>query len=168
MLSYLAQPHNSTPRAALNVDSQNCHASSTAHRSSCQFRTSAFPCAQPCCKAPVTHPQQAPCSTRGGSYKRLGTPELCFWHITRPSGQHGRIKPHNGPLLLPITCPVQCSLVYCMSCTAAQLKVIKACSREELNGLSLQPPPVPELCLHSISDHQPLTARLAAVQVCGW
>jgi hypothetical protein len=47
-----------------------------------------------------------------------------------------------------------------------QLKVIKACSREELSGLGLQPPPVPELCLQSIGEHQPLAVRLGAVQVC--
>lgn len=51
--------------------------------------------------------------------------------------------------------------------TGAQLKVIKACSKEELHGLGLQPPPVPELCLHSIGENQPLAARLEAVQVRG-
>lgn len=47
-----------------------------------------------------------------------------------------------------------------------QHKVIKACSKEELASLSLQPPAIPSLCLTSISSHQPLPIRLQAVQAC--
>lgn len=44
-------------------------------------------------------------------------------------------------------------------------KLIKAASKEDLISLGLQPPAVPELCLHSIAEDQPLTVRLQAVQV---
>lgn len=44
-------------------------------------------------------------------------------------------------------------------------KLIKAVSDEQLIGAGLQPPAVPQLCLHSIAEDQPLTARLQAVQV---
>lgn len=45
-----------------------------------------------------------------------------------------------------------------------QLKVIKACSKKELDALGLQPPPVPALCLARCSANQPLSTRLEALQ----
>lgn len=44
------------------------------------------------------------------------------------------------------------------------LKVTKACSKEELAALSLQPPNVPVLDLAKFHEHQPLTTRLEAIQ----
>lgn len=45
-----------------------------------------------------------------------------------------------------------------------QLKVIKACSKEELDALGLRPPPVPALCMARCAAQQPLSTRLEAVQ----
>lgn len=48
-----------------------------------------------------------------------------------------------------------------------QLKVIKACSKEDLAALSLQPPGVPVLDLAKCHEHQTLATRLEAIQVRG-
>lgn len=45
-----------------------------------------------------------------------------------------------------------------------QLRVIKACSKEELDALGLRPPPVPALNLARCSAHELLSTRLEAVQ----
>ena len=73
-------------------------------------------------------------------------------------------KPYMYLKLLVAAC-IKCKPCFLLRHGHFQSKTIKACSKEELAALALQPPALPALSLASISDTQPLPARLQAVQV---